>query len=101
MINGTDGRAHHHVRRSYGAHAGPFCPVRLLRKWLDVAGITEGALFRQPKGGKRVGGRITGKTYYDLVKQAIAPIGIDASNRTRCGRAGPRPLPRTAPSSRG
>jgi site-specific recombinase XerC len=36
--------------------AGPFCPVRLLREWLDAAGITEGALFRQvPKGGKRVG----------------------------------------------
>ncbi len=49
MINGTDGRAHHHVRRSYGAHAGPFCPVRLLRKWLDVAGITEARCSGSPK----------------------------------------------------
>jgi hypothetical protein len=33
--------------------AGPFCPVRLSREWLDAAGIIEGALFRQvPKGGK-------------------------------------------------
>jgi hypothetical protein len=33
-----------------------FCPVRLPREWLDVAGITEGTLFRQTsKGGKRPG----------------------------------------------
>jgi hypothetical protein len=51
-----------------------------LREWLDVAGIIEGALFRQtPKGGKRIGERITGQAYYDIVKQAIAPIGLDAS----------------------
>jgi site-specific recombinase XerD len=60
--------------------AGPFCPVRLLREWLDAAGVAEGALFRQtPKGGKRVGDRITGQTYYDVVKQAIDAIGLDAS----------------------
>jgi integrase len=59
--------------------AGPFCPVRLLREWLDVAGITEGVLRRTPKGGRRIGERITGQAYYDAVKQAIAAIGLDAS----------------------
>jgi hypothetical protein len=54
--------------------------VRLLREWLDAAGITEGALFRQvPKGSKRVGDRISGRAYYDIVKQGIAGIGLDAS----------------------
>jgi hypothetical protein len=60
--------------------AGPFCPVRLLREWLDAAGIVEGALFRQtPKGDKRIGGRISGQAYYDVVKQGIAGIGLDVS----------------------
>jgi hypothetical protein len=41
---------------------GPFCPVRLLREWLDASGVTNGALFRQvPKGGKRIGGRLGGR----------------------------------------
>jgi integrase len=54
--------------------------VRLPRQWLDVAGITESALFRQTaQSRKRVGDRITGQAYYDVVKQAIAAIGLDAS----------------------
>jgi site-specific recombinase XerC len=60
--------------------AGPFCPVRLLREWLDAAGIIEGALFRQvPKGGKRIGGRLGGRAYYEVIKSGIAGIGLDAS----------------------
>jgi hypothetical protein len=54
--------------------------VRLLREWLDAAGIIEGALFRQlPKGGKRVGDRLGGSAYYDVIKQGIAGIGLDGS----------------------
>jgi hypothetical protein len=70
--------------------AGPFCPVRLLREWLDAAGITGGALFRQvPKGGKRIGGRLGGRAYYDVVKSGIAGIWLDASNYvSRSMRAG-------------
>jgi hypothetical protein len=52
----------------------------LLREWLDAAGITEGAPFRQvPKGGKRSGGGLGGRAYYDVVKSGIAGIGLDAS----------------------
>jgi hypothetical protein len=44
--------------------ASPFCPVRLLREWLDAAGIIEGALFQQvAKGGERVGDRLGGRAY--------------------------------------
>lgn len=53
--------------------------MRLLREWLDVAGITEGGLRQTPKGGERIGERITGQAYSDAVKQAIAAIGLDAS----------------------
>ena len=60
--------------------ASAFCPVKLLREWLDGAGITEGALFRQvPKGGKRVGARLSGRAYYDVIKQGIAGLGLDAT----------------------
>jgi site-specific recombinase XerC len=60
--------------------ASPFCPVRLLREWLDAAGIIEGALFRHvPKGGKRIGGRLGGRAYYEVIKRGIAGIGLDAS----------------------
>jgi hypothetical protein len=56
------------------------CPVRLLQEWLDAAGTTDGAPFREvPKGGKRVGGRLSGCGYYDVVKQGIGGIGPDAS----------------------
>jgi integrase len=58
---------------------GPFCPVRLLREWLDWAGITEGALFRQvPKGARRIGDRIAGRVLYDVIKSGIARIGLGA-----------------------
>jgi hypothetical protein len=54
--------------------------VRLLREWLDAAGIIEGALFRQvPKGGKRIGDKLGGRAYYDVVKAGVARIGLDAS----------------------
>jgi hypothetical protein len=76
-------RSHHHPAGQTIAvlrGAGPFCPVRLLREWLDAAGIIEGALFRQvPKGGKRIGGRLGGRAYYDVIKQRIGCIGLDAS----------------------
>jgi hypothetical protein len=62
------------------AAPGPFCPGRLLRDWLDGAGLTEGALFRQvAKGGKRVGARLGGRAYYVVINQGVAAIGLDAS----------------------
>jgi hypothetical protein len=52
--------------------AGPFCPVRLLQEWLDGAGITEGALFRQvPKGDKRVDTRLGGRVYYEAFRRDV------------------------------
>jgi integrase len=60
--------------------AGPFCPVRLVREWLDAAGIVGGALFRKvPKGSKCIGGRLGGRAYYDVIKSGIAGVGLDAS----------------------
>jgi len=65
-------------------HCCPTRPGRSARQaseeWPDAAGITQGALLRQvPKGGKRVGGRLGGRAYYDVIKSGIAGIGLDAS----------------------
>jgi hypothetical protein len=78
----------------------PFYPVKLLREWLDVAGISSGALFRQtPKGGKRVGQRITEQAYYDSSSRPLPTSGSTPASTaaTPCGRVGYRRQPRTAP----
>jgi hypothetical protein len=46
--------------------AGPFCPGAAVA---GMAGRSWGALFRQvPKGSKRIGGRLGGRAYYDVIK---------------------------------
>jgi hypothetical protein len=32
-----------------------------------------------PKGGRRIGGRLGGRAYYDVIKSGVADIGLDAS----------------------
>jgi hypothetical protein len=36
--------------------------------------------WRVPKGGKPVGDRLGGRACYDVIKQGLAGIGLDASN---------------------
>lgn len=48
------------------------CPVRALRRWLDVAGIKEGAIFRRVRRGSK--GALFGKVYNRLNDKAISTI---------------------------
>ena len=54
------------------------CPVRALRAWMDAASITEGPLFRSVNRHGQVGGRLSDKHVAIAVKQAAAPVGLDA-----------------------
>lgn len=57
------------------------CPVRLLKAWIDAAGITHGPLFRQvTKGdelasGKRDDGRLSDRSVANIVKAAALRAG--------------------------
>lgn len=53
------------------------CPVRALRRWLDVAGIVEGAIFRGVDRAGRVGSRLAGQGVDRAVKRAVARVGLD------------------------
>jgi len=56
------------------------CPVRALQAWLTAASITEGALFLSVNRHGQVGGRLSDKRVANVVKQAVAPLGLDAKN---------------------
>lgn len=56
------------------------CPVRVLRAWLDVAGITEGPVFQAvDRWGHARGRALDGKDVDRTVKRAATVIGLDAS----------------------
>ena len=49
-----------------------------LRAWLDVPGITEGAIFRSIRKGGKVQERLTAKSVAVIVKQRAGSVGLDA-----------------------
>jgi integrase len=54
------------------------CPVRALSAWLDAAGITTGALFRQVDRFGRVGeGALNDRTVARIVQRVAAAAGLD------------------------
>ncbi|MEP7219877.1 MAG: site-specific integrase, partial [Bacteroidota bacterium] len=54
------------------------CPVRALRAWLDLASITEGAIFRRVwKGGDVADARLSDRAVARIVKAAAERIGLD------------------------
>jgi site-specific recombinase XerD len=56
------------------------CPVRALQAWLTAANITEGPLFRSVNRHGQAGGRLSDKHVAIAVKQATAPVGLDAKS---------------------
>ena len=60
----------------YGAHEGT-CPVRALKRWLDVAGIAQGAVFRAISPAETVLPRRLGdRAVARIVKGAVEGIGL-------------------------
>lgn len=61
----------------YGEHPET-CPVRALRAWLDVAGVTAGPIFRQVDRGGHVGGEaLTAQVVGLIVKRYAKALGYD------------------------
>jgi integrase len=64
------------IRRS----ANPaMCPVAAVRAWLDVAGITDGAVLRSVSQRGQVGGRLPDRDVARRVQLAAKRAGLDAS----------------------
>ena len=53
------------------------CPVRALRAWLEVAHITDGAIFRTIDRHAHSGARMSGDAVAQVVKSACIAIGLD------------------------
>jgi integrase len=66
-------------RRIGVPHArGRWCPVREVRTWMELAGITGGPLFRWlRKGGAVAGDRLSGEAVSALIKRRARGIGLD------------------------
>ena len=61
----------------YGQHV-PTCPVRSLRAWLRVSGITEGAVFRGIDRHGHLGAcAMTGRTVANIIKKRFGSAGLD------------------------
>lgn len=59
------------------------CPVAALEKWLEVAGIEEGALFhRVDRHGNILPERLSGEAVSMVVKERVAAAEIEPSNYT-------------------
>ena len=57
------------------------CPVRAIKRWLDVSGLTQGPLFRPMRHGGRIVGdnRLSDRAIYDVVKGTARSAGLDAT----------------------
>jgi integrase len=61
-------------------HVAATCPVRALRAWLELAGVTSGPVFRRVDRHGNVGaGRLTTKAVALVVKKYAAALGHDAA----------------------
>ncbi|MGA3355095.1 MAG: site-specific integrase [Acidimicrobiales bacterium] len=104
VTEGTDGLTVH-LRRSktdeeaagrtvgipYGSNPAT-CPVRALRAWLEVSGITEGAAFRPVDRHRHIGAtRLSGHAVALVLKRHAARAGLDpgevAGHSLRAGLA--------------
>lgn len=55
------------------------CPVLALKKWIEVANIQNGALFRRIDRWDKVGkNRLTTQVFGTVVKKAVSAIGLDS-----------------------
>lgn len=66
------------------AHTEAHCPVTLLERWCDLAGITEGPVFRAVTKGNRLhpaGARLSEDAVNQLVKAAVRRANLPSPER--------------------
>jgi integrase len=57
-----------------------FCPVEALERWLTVAGISDGPVFRPvSKGGTAITRRLSTEAVASIIKRRVKPLGRDAA----------------------
>jgi len=58
-----------------------YCPVTILKRWLNISKITKGPIFRRfSKGSKLTGYRLTDQTVALIIKDYLNKAGIDSKN---------------------
>ena len=58
-----------------------YCPVTILKRWLNVSKITNGPIFRRfTKGSKLTKNRLTDQTVALIIKYYLGKAGIDSKN---------------------
>jgi site-specific recombinase XerD len=58
-----------------------YCPVVSIKKWIEIANINSGPLFRRfSKGSKLTDNRLTDQTVALLIKEYLVLAGIDSKN---------------------
>ena len=58
-----------------------YCPVIILKKWIEISSIKKGSLFRKfLKGSKLSDKRLTDQTVALIIKKYLSLAGIDSSN---------------------
>ncbi len=58
-----------------------YCPVTILKRWLNVSRITKGPIFRRfSKGSKLSGHRLTDQSVALMIKDYLNKAGIDSKN---------------------
>tara|TARA_B100000963_G_C22587335_1_gene653734 strand:+ start:62 stop:1018 length:957 start_codon:yes stop_codon:yes gene_type:complete len=58
-----------------------YCPVTIVKRWINISKITSGPLFRRfSKGSKLTVHRLTDQTVALLVKEYLLKAGIDSKN---------------------
>ncbi|MBK8994136.1 MAG: tyrosine-type recombinase/integrase [Myxococcales bacterium] len=53
------------------------CPVLALRRWLDLAGITAGPVFRSINIKNVLGPRLSDRAVAEIIKKRVAAVGLD------------------------
>jgi integrase len=63
----------------YG-RAAATCPVRSLQRWLELAGISEGPVFRAVDRFGNLGGALQGRAAARIVKRRVRALGAEAAD---------------------
>ena len=85
----TDQEGHGAEKAVFAEDDSRFSPTLLLHRWLDLAGIKEGPVFRRiRRGGHMTGTRVTDQVVMVAVKRAAALAGIQLDLSAHSLRSG-------------